>query len=108
MEVHGWTSSFIFISIIVVCKNGMSGLIEPFTSILFVDPHNKSLGWVGGDCPGEEVKESESDPVMFGSLQLMDMGFPRQEYRSGLPSPSAGNVPDTGVEPRSPAPQAHS
>ena len=30
------------------------------------------------------------------------MGFSRQEYWSGLPFPS-GNLPDPGIEPRSPA-----
>ena len=30
------------------------------------------------------------------------MGFPRQEYWSGLPSPSAGNLPDPEIEPESP------
>ena len=27
------------------------------------------------------------------------MGFPRQEYRSGLPFPSPGDLPDPGIEP---------
>ena len=27
------------------------------------------------------------------------MGFSRQEYRSGLPCPSPGNLPDPGIEP---------
>ena len=31
------------------------------------------------------------------------MGFPRQEYWSGLPFPSAGGLPDLGIEPGSPA-----
>ena len=31
------------------------------------------------------------------------MGFSRQEYWSGLPFPSPGNLPDSGIEPRSPA-----
>ena len=31
------------------------------------------------------------------------MGFPRQEYWTGLPFPSLGNLPDPGIEPRSPA-----
>ena len=31
------------------------------------------------------------------------MGFSRQEYWSGLPFPSPGNLPDPGIEPRSPA-----
>ena len=34
------------------------------------------------------------------------MGFSRQEYRSGLPFPSPGDLPDAGIEPRSPALQA--
>ena len=29
------------------------------------------------------------------------MGFSRQEYRSGSPFPSPGDLPDLGVEPRS-------
>ena len=31
------------------------------------------------------------------------MGFSRQEYWSGLPFPSPGNLPDPGIKPRSPA-----
>ena len=34
------------------------------------------------------------------------MGFSRQEYWSGLPFPSPGDLPDPGIEPRSPALQA--
>ena len=34
------------------------------------------------------------------------MGFSRQEYWSGLPFPSPGNLPDPGMEPRSPTLQA--
>ena len=36
------------------------------------------------------------------------MGFSRKEYWSGLPFPSPGDLPDPGVEPRSPALQADS
>ena len=32
------------------------------------------------------------------------MGFPRQEYWSGLPFPSPGDLPDPGIKPTSPAP----
>ena len=32
----------------------------------------------------------------------LSMGFPRQEYWSGLPFPSPGDLPDPGIEPRSP------
>ena len=31
------------------------------------------------------------------------MGFSRQEYWSGLPFPSPRDLPDPGIEPRSPA-----
>jgi len=30
------------------------------------------------------------------------MGFPRQEYWSGLPFPSPGDLPDPGIKPSSP------
>ena len=34
---------------------------------------------------------------------LLSMGFSRQEYWSGLSYPSPGDIPDPGIEPRSPA-----
>ena len=36
------------------------------------------------------------------------MGFSKQEYWSGLPFPSPGDLPDPRIEPRSPALQADS
>ena len=33
----------------------------------------------------------------------LSMGFSRQEYRSGLPFPSPGDLSDPGIEPMSPA-----
>ena len=33
----------------------------------------------------------------------LSMGFSRQEYWSGLPFPSLGDLPDPGIEPESPA-----
>ena len=38
----------------------------------------------------------------------LSMGFSRQEYWSGLPFPSPGDVPDPGIEPGFPALQADS
>ena len=38
----------------------------------------------------------------------LSMGFPRQEYWSGLPFPSPGDLPDPGIKPMSPALQAAS
>ena len=37
---------------------------------------------------------------------LLSMGFPRQQYWSGLPFPSPGDLPNPGIEPRSPALEA--
>ena len=34
----------------------------------------------------------------------LSLGFSRQEYWSGLPFPSPGNLPDPGIEPVSPTP----
>ena len=36
----------------------------------------------------------------------LSMGFSRQEYWSGLPFPFPGDLPNPGIEPRSPALQA--
>ena len=38
----------------------------------------------------------------------LSMGFSRQEYQSGLPCPSPGDLPNPGMEPRSPALKADS
>ena len=38
----------------------------------------------------------------------LSMGFSRQEYWSGLPFLSPGDLPDPGIEPQSPALQADS
>ena len=38
----------------------------------------------------------------------LSMGFPRQEYWSGLPFPSPGDLPNPRIEPRSPALQVES
>ena len=38
----------------------------------------------------------------------LSMGFSRQEYWSGLPFPSPGDLPDPGIEPRSPTLQVDS
>ena len=38
----------------------------------------------------------------------LSMGFSRQKYWSGLPWPPSGDLPNPGIEPRSPALQADS
>ena len=41
-----------------------------------------------------------------GHQAPLSMGFSRQEYWSALPFPSPEDLPDPGIEPRSPALQA--
>ena len=47
-------------------------------------------------------------PYGLGRQASLSMGFSRQEYWSGLPFPSPGDLPDPGIEPGSPAFQADS
>ena len=42
-------------------------------------------------------------PWAVARQALLSMGFPRQEYWSGLPFHPPGDVPDPGTEPKSPA-----
>ena len=41
-------------------------------------------------------------------LSIQEYGFSRQEYQSGLPFPSSGDLPNPGTEPGSPAWQVDS
>ena len=41
-------------------------------------------------------------PWSVAYLTPPSMGFSRQEYWSGLPLPSPGDLPDPGIEPESP------
>ena len=45
-------------------------------------------------------------PWIVACQAPLSMGFSRQEYWSGLPFPPPGDLPDPGMEPRSPALQA--
>ena len=47
-------------------------------------------------------------PWTVASQAPLSTGFSRHEYWSGLPFPSPGDLPDPGIEPRSPALQADS
>ena len=46
------------------------------------------------------------DPWTVAHQASPSMGFSRQEYWSGLPFPSPGDLLDPGIEPRSPTLQA--
>ena len=50
-----------------------------------------------------QVSETRHRVWLFATpWAIQSMGFPRQEYWSGLPLPSPGDFPDSGIEPRSP------
>ena len=69
-------------------------------------------------CESWTVKKVESevaqscptlcDPMDYPYQAPQSMGFSRQELWSGLPFPSPGNLPNPGMEPRSPALQVDS
>ena len=59
-------------------------------------------GVVAQSCP------TLATPWTVACRAPLSMGFSRQEYWSGLPFPSPGDLPDPGIEPRSPALQADS
>ena len=64
-------------------------------------------------CTVSEVKSLRrvrlfATPWTVGHQAPASMGFPRQEYWSGLPFPFPGDRPNQGIEFRSPALQADS
>ena len=54
------------------------------------------------------MSDSSAIPWTVAYQASLSMGFSRQEYWNGLPFPSPGDLPDPGIEPRSPALQADS
>ena len=65
-----------------------------------------------GTHTAEYEAKSLSRVRLFATLRTVahqaprSMGFSRQEYWSGLPFPPPGDLPNPGIEPRSPAFQA--
>ena len=54
------------------------------------------------------VMSDSVTPWTLASQAPLSVGFSRQEYWSGLPFLSPGDLPDPGIEPRSPALQEDS
>ena len=58
---------------------------------------------------GCSVVSNSSQPHGLQPSRLLCLcGFSRQEYWSGLPCPSPGDLPNPGIEPKSPTLQGHS
>ena len=72
-------------------------------------PHHSFLKAVKGE---NESEVAQSCPAVCDPMDCIpcgappSMGFSRQEYWIGLPFPSPGNLPNSGIKPRSPALQA--
>ena len=49
------------------------------------------------------VSDSSATPWTIARQAPLSMGFPKQEYWSGLPFPPPGDLPDPGIKPASPA-----
>ena len=54
-----------------------------------------------GNC-GKSLIHLFGIPWTVACQALLSMEFSRQEYWSGLPFPSSGDLPHSGIEPRSP------
>ena len=71
-------------------------LVVTVAIILMID----GGGLVAKSCP------TLAPPWTVACQAPLSMGFSRQEYWSGLPFPSPGDLPNPGIELGSPAPQA--
>ena len=49
------------------------------------------------------VSDSFITPWTVAHQAPLSMGFPRQEFSSGLPFPAPGDLPNPGIEPKCPA-----
>ena len=58
--------------------------------------------------PSHSVMSDSATPWIVAHQAPLSMGFSKQEYWSGLPFPSPGDLPDSGTESRSPVLQADS
>ena len=89
---------------IITLMNLKQGLLQAYRSGPFLPVKNEhsTSAWrqneIAQSCP------TLYDPMESSLHQAPPyMGFSRQEYWSGLPFPSPGNLPNPGIKPRSPA-----
>ena len=54
-------------------------------------------------CSAAQLCPTHGTPWTVARQAPLSMGFPRQEYWSGLPFPPPGDLPEAGREPMSPA-----
>ena len=85
------------------------GVTKSQTQLKWLSRHAEAWGRI--HCDGGLVTKScptLTTPWTEACQAPLSMGFSRQEYCSGLPLPSPGDLPDPGIETASPALQADS
>ena len=68
-----------------------------------MDVNQTSLGDYFTKCVVLSYVQLSVTPWTAAHQAPLSMGFSRQEHWSGLPCPPPGDLPDPGIEPRSPA-----
>ena len=104
-----WWFPSLRIHFLVWC-NPIYLLLNLFLLLLESQPQNIAKTNVSGGGGGVVTKSCPTlvTPWTVACQAPLSMGFSRQEYRSGLPFPSPGHLPNAGIKPRSPALQADS
>ena len=80
--------------------NRFHSLCKPYISIFFQSNCSLIQSFTSGFWLLRQLLVA---PLTVTYQAPLSMGFPRQEYWSGLPFPSPGNLPDPGIESRFPA-----
>ena len=93
-----------------ICHCGIDSPLKLTTSWSMCILESIKIAWPLCGGGGGLVTVSDSCDPMDCSLpgSSQSMGFSRQEYWSGLPFPSPGDLPNPGIELGSPALQAYS
>ena len=77
--------------------------VSCLVNYLFISFAHFLLGCCGGGRLDTKSCLTLCDPMTVSRQASLSMGFPRQEYWSGLPFPSPEDLPSPGSEPESPA-----
>ena len=81
-------------------------VLSDFSILMYLTLNINLCGGGGGGLVAKTCPTLET-PWNVALQAYLFMGFPRQEYWSGLPFPSPVDLPNTGIEPRAPALQAY-
>ena len=103
--VTGWPWASSFLLLWTSISPPVKG--KEFGQIVFYSRVDKSCWWQQW-CLVIQLRPTLCDPMDCSATVSLSMGFPRQEYWSGLPCPSIGELPDPRIASGSLALQADS